>query len=181
MKKYVIILLAATMFASCLGTKHFSEKNSTAISKEKSEKERDSIFESRINKAINDAIITRIPSAKTSDEAFNKAVNAAVDEILLKLNMKKQSGDNSYELYYDLIKRELQFRAEIGETSSTKTDVKESAETEKSFEQTTDEYISKKVNAVPWWIWLLAVLWFLPQIIDRVQLIISPVRGLLKK
>ncbi|RZJ33713.1 MAG: hypothetical protein EOO51_12540 [Flavobacterium sp.] len=180
MKKLTLLIATSLILCSCLGTKSASEKSSSIVEKESNVKTTDSAVDARINKAIADAFKLMVPASKTSDEAFNKAVNSAVDEILEKLNVNKQSGDNSYSLMYDRIKRELIFQAKIAETSNKNSVVKTTEKHEKSFSQNVDEYLSKKANSIPWWFWLIAAVWFLPQIVSRMRIIANPI-GFLRK
>jgi len=181
MKKFIVIVFTLLMLISCAGTRKTTEKNSTTSVKEKTEVVIDSTKATQINKMIDDAATILVTRSDTSDKAFNEAVDKKVDEILSKLNLNKQSGDNGYSLAYDALKRELEFRAKVGETKSESQKVSTSKSTEKSFEQTTDEYISKKVTAIPWWFWVGLVVWFLPQVIEKVTAIINPISGFLKK
>ena len=50
-------------------------------------------------------------------------VNAKVDEILSKLNTAKNSGDNSYKLIYDKLKKQLEFYIKIAQTKNQNTQV----------------------------------------------------------
>ena len=75
----------------------------------------------------------------------------------------------------------MEFEASIGETINEKTKVSEKEKTEKSFEQTTDEYISKKIAAIPWWLYLIGFLYFAPRLIQGVSAIINPVSALITK
>lgn len=180
MKRIFLICLTSLLF-SCAGTHKVTEKTSTTNSKENTEIVKDSTLNSEINKKIDDAVNLIVTRSNTSDAEFNKAVDRAVDDILSKLNMTKQSGDNSYSLMYDKVKRELLLQMQVGETKSTSQTVNKSEKIEKSFEQVTDEYFSKKINMIPWWVWVAGAIWFLPKIIERVMLIVNPIRAMIKK
>jgi len=68
----------------------------------------------------------------------------------------------------------------IGETKDTKEITTTNTLIEKSFEQKSDEYFSKKVQQIPWWLYAIAAVYLLPKIIEVVSLIYAPISGLLK-
>ena len=94
-----------------------------------------------------------VPKAKTPDIDFNKKVDEKVDEILAKLNTTKTSGDNSYRLYYNLLKRQVEFEAKIGETQNENTTTNSEEKTEKTTEEIIDTYIYKRITTMPWYLW----------------------------
>lgn len=161
MKKYVYIILISFFCYSCLGTKKVIETNTSKKSVEKSEVKKDSSNVVEKNKAISDKLDLTVPKAKTDDKEFNKRVDSKVDEILAKLNTSKRSGDNSYKLYYNLLKRQVEFEAKIGSTQNEKTSVVNEEKTEKSTEDVIDTYIYKKVTTIPWWLWVFIYFMFL--------------------
>jgi signal recognition particle GTPase len=180
MKKYLALIIAFS-FIGCGTMKTNSEKNKSTKETNLSEKSKDSSHITEKNKAINDKSVIPVQKSDTGNRDFDAEVNRAVDRILASLNHQKSSGDNGYELYYDLIKRELQFRATIGETSNTKEKVKEKEKTEKSFEQKTDEYLSKKISQIPWWLYLIAIIYFAPKLIEGITAFTNPVLGILSR
>lgn len=181
MKRVIVCILLALLLVGCAGSKKVSEKSTVTNSTELSSFTKDSVAVKEINKKIDDAVKILVTNSNTSDEAFDAAVNRAVDDILSKLNIEKQSGDNSYNLYYDKIKRELLLQMKVGETKSESTKVDTDSNTEKTFEQKTDEYLFKKINMIPWWVWAIAVFWLLPSVIERVKLIVNPISSIFKK
>lgn len=176
----ILIILCAISLGSCSTLKE-SETNISSKKEKNTEKSKDSSHVTEKNKAINDHSIIPVQKSETGNRDFDAEVNRAVDRILAGLNQKKNSGDNGYELYYDLIKRELQFRATIGETSNVKEKVREKEKTELSFEQKTDQYLSKKVRQIPWWIYLLIALYFGPKLIEGVTAFTNPIIGLISR
>jgi uncharacterized protein YycO len=179
--KLIYLIIILILLTSCLGTKKVFENNTSKKSTEKTEIKKDSSNVVEKNKSISDKLDLSVPKTKTDDLEFNKRVDSKVDEILAKLNTSKKSGDNSYKLYYNLLKRQIEFEAKIGETKNETKETNSSEVSEKSFEEKTDEYISKKVSSIPWWIYVLLLFWFSPQIIQRVQSIINPISGMIKK
>ena len=180
MKKIAFILIFISL-NSCLGVRKIVEKKTISKEIEKTDLKTDSVNLLVKNNPINDKIDISVPESKTPDLDFNKAVNDRVDEILSKLNTSKTSGDNSYKLYYNLLKRQLNFEANIGETLNEKTNVSSEKTSEKSFEQQTDEYISKKVSRIPWWLYVIAAVWFGPIIVNKIKFFTDPLAMLLKK
>lgn len=181
MRKSILSLLIIIFFSSCLGSKKIVENSSIKKTTEKSEIKKDSSNVVEKNKSISDKLDLVVANSKTADAEFNKKVDAKVDEILAKLNTTKTSGDNSYKLYYNLLKRQVEFEAKIGETKNETKETNLSEVSEKSFEEKTDEYISKKINAIPWWIYAILIFWFAPQIINRVKSIVSPISMIFKR
>lgn len=177
----IIFLLLVLVTSSCSTLKTEAEKNRETKETKLSEKSKETSLETEKSKAINDKSVIPVQNSDTGNRDFDAEVNRAVDRILAGLNHQKSSGDNGYELYYDLIKRELQFRATIGETSNSKEKVAEKENTEISFEQKTDQYLSKKIRQIPWWIYLLAALYFAPKILEGVAAFTNPIIRLINK
>ncbi len=174
---FLFILLWMT---SC-ATKKTVEKTSVTKDVSSTTVTKDSSKISEINRKIDDAMRLLVTKSNSGDAEFDRKVNLAVDEILAKINLQKTSGNNSFSIDYDRITRELRVNAQVGETKDEVIATNKDSKVEKSFEQTTDEYISKKVSSIPWWIYLIVVVWFLPQIISRIMLITNPVMGLIRR
>lgn len=178
MKKsaYILLtfLLASTIW-SCRSIKSISETNSTTTKTETQEIKTDSVAKIETSKPIKDEIIINVPKSD------NEAVNKAIDALLQQLNTSKTSGSNSYTSRYDAENQRLLINFLIGQTQNKQTDVKNNTNTETNFEQQTDTYIYKKLKQIPIWFYVFVIFWFLPQIIDRLKLIISPFSTLLKK
>jgi len=123
MKKLIqlLILIFCLVLTGCSSTKKLKEENTLL----KSEiQKRDSIKNTVINQAIDDKLITPIVQSQTGNSVFDSLVNAKVDEILSKLNASKNSGDNSYKLIYDKLKKQLEFYVQIAQTKNENTAVK---------------------------------------------------------
>ena len=172
MKRLVLILVLVTL-TSCLGSKKISEKSS--VTTQTTEIKKDSTAKETINKVIKDEATFKVAESNTGDAGFDIRVNDAVANILRNINFQKTSGDNSYSVYYDEKLKELKAQIEVGETSNK--EVVTNSTSEKSFDQKTDEYLSKKITAIPWWVWLIVGIWFLPQILAK----INPIINLVKK
>ncbi|PKB18387.1 hypothetical protein [Flavobacterium sp. 5] len=74
-----------------------------------------------INQPINNNTVIPVIASNTNNSVFDSLVNSKVDEILNKLNYKNQSGDNSLEVKYNALLKELQILSKIGKTSSKAT------------------------------------------------------------
>lgn len=125
MKKLIhyiaLFIISSMVFTSCSSVKKLKQEN-TLLKNEINK--RDSIKNTIINQAIDDKLITPIVQSQTGNAVFDSLVNAKVDEILSKLNTAKNSGDNSYKLIYDKLKKQLEFYAQIAQTKNENTAVK---------------------------------------------------------
>lgn len=125
MKKLIhhiaLLIISSMVFTSCSSAKKLKQENT--LLKNEIQK-RDSIKNTVINKAIDDKLITPIAQSQTGNAVFDSLVNAKVDEILSKLNTAKNSGDNSYKLIYDKLKKQLEFYAQIAQTKNENNTVK---------------------------------------------------------
>jgi uncharacterized UPF0160 family protein len=123
MKKSIqlLILTFCILLISCSSTKKIKEEN-TFLKNEIHK--RDSIRNTVINQAVDDNLITPVVQSQTGNAIFDSLVNAKVDEILSKLNTAKNSGDNSYKLFYDKLKKQLEFYVQIAQTQNENTSVK---------------------------------------------------------
>lgn len=168
MKKF-ILLLAVLLMTGCMGTKIVSDKSTVTKSLENTDTKHDTQKETKINKGIN---AQSGISLKTGDSL----VNTRIREAMRNYNYSNQSGSNSTNVKFDEASMALLIANIVGETSDTKeTDTKTTIK-EKTFEQQTDEYLSKKMVAVPWWLWAIGIMMFLPKAIDFVVAIIHPFR-----
>lgn len=173
--KNLIYILVFVLFTSCLGSKKVMETNKSTTEKQSSEVVKDSTTNTETNAEIKDRIVINVP------ETDNTEVMEMFTSVLRRLNTSKSSGSNSYQMRYDEETKELIADIKVAATEMQKTRVTSDSKIEKSFEQTTDEYISKKVKLIPWWFWIGIIVWFLPQITDRAKLIINPLQSLFKK
>ena len=126
MKKLIhyiaLFIISSMVFTSCSSAKKLKQENT--LLKNEIQK-RDSIKNTVINQAIDDKLVIPIVQSQTGNAVFDSLVNTKVDEILSKLNTAKKSGDNSYKLIYDKIKKQLEFYAQISQTKNENTAVKD--------------------------------------------------------
>lgn len=119
----LLIFLSSSLFLiSCKSKQVIKESNITTVDKTH---EIDSLKNVIINQAMNQKII--IPVGQLSGNDCDEYTNAKIDEILQKLNLEAQSGDNSFEIKYNKILKQLEILNKIGQTSSTDTKVKDKA------------------------------------------------------
>lgn len=116
-----LFIISSMVFTSCSSAKKLKQENT--LLKNEIQK-RDSIKNTVINQAIDDKLVTPIVQSQTGNAIFDSLVNAKVDEILSKLNTAKNSGDNSYKLIYDKLKKQLEFYVQIAQTKNENTAVK---------------------------------------------------------
>jgi hypothetical protein len=166
---FIIFLI---LFTSCLGTKKVTDKEAVTTKTEKTTTKTDSTSKVDTNLGINDRIVVNVPQA--NDENTTKLVDA----ILSQLNTSKSSGGNSYTSSYDKETRKLVIDFIIASTQNKETRSAVKTDTEQTFEQTVTENTKKVVKMIPWWLWLIVGVWFLPQIINRVKLILVPFSGI---
>lgn len=120
--QYIILFtLSLILLAGCSSAKRIKQET-TLIENEIQKK--DSTKSTVINQQIDDKLITPIVQSQTGNPVFDSLVNAKVDEILSKLNTSKNSGDNSYRLIYDKLKKQLEFYAKIAQTKNENTSAK---------------------------------------------------------
>jgi hypothetical protein len=113
----ILFFIFSLVIISCSSAKKLT-KEDTLIENEFNRN--DSIKNTVVNKEINDKLITSVIQSQTGNASLDSLVNAKIDEILSKLNTSKNSGDNSYNLIYDKIKRQLEFNARIAQTQDEK-------------------------------------------------------------
>lgn len=174
-EKILSYILIGLLVVSCFSCSSFKESSKNSVTKEKQSSVlvKDSTAKIETSLPIKDNIVINVP--RSEDEALNKALDA----ILSNLNTSKTSGNNSYRSTYDAENQRLLIEFLIGQTQNKEVATAVDSKTEISFEQQTDEYFKKKMKALPWWIYLIAFIYFLPIILDRLKLIFSPVLSLL--
>lgn len=92
------------------------------------------------NKAIIDSLSWQIAKIKTSKKDCDSLSQDAVNKVLKSLNAKKQSGDNSYELKYNALKRQFDLIVKIGATKNVSTTKKQTKN------KTSYRYITKTIT-----------------------------------
>lgn len=174
MKKLLIILCVFITFSSCSVLKE-TKKNSTTKETESSTLVKDSISNKETSLPINDRVVINVP--KTDNAELMEMFRLFAQQF----NTSKTSGSNSYTSRYDEEKNQVVIDFVVAATEKLQTISNKETSSEKTIEQQTDEYIEKKIKRIPWWVWALAAFWFLPSILQRVQLVLNPLASLLKR
>lgn len=119
-KLHAILLLLLLVLSSCGASKKYKSEDTLLVS---TTSNKDSTKTTLINQAIEDKLITPVVQSQTGNVAFDSLVNKKVDEILQKLTTEKISGDNSYSLLYDSLKKQLEFYIKVAQTKNENTQV----------------------------------------------------------
>lgn len=117
--KFFAVLLVALFFASC-GKKNLSSTEIKIDSIKIVDVEK-LILKEKLERslAINDSFFKNIPEIKTGATNLkdcDSLCNLKIKESLKNLNTKKTSGNNSYNLYWDEVKRNVVLAVKIDET-----------------------------------------------------------------
>lgn len=172
MKKYIIII-SFFLFCSCASKKTHFLKNEKTISEAVTTK-KDSIKTKEVSRKIED-------NFSVSLRTNNKLVDSILKERLKGFVSKKTSGTNSYSAKFNYDKMVLDIATLVGETQNTNTETSTDILSEKTISETTDEYIKEVKKRIPFWVYIIAIIYFLPSIIEKIQFIINPLYGILKK
>lgn len=146
MKKQMKIFICLLVFISSLflsGCKSQQPIHEKTVTVENNQHLIDSLRELLVNKAINENLKIKVPSSNTGNANLDSIINKAVADILSKINFSKISGDNSFEMLYNALKRELVVNAKVGETSSSNTKVKDKEIKDKTTEKQKDVPVNK--------------------------------------
>jgi len=179
--RYFIYIVFFFSFVGCKSVKSTQELSSITKESEKIEVQNDSISRIETNGAIKDEVITSVPRSNTNNAVLDSLVDAKVDRILRMLNTRKNSGGNNYRLEFDELTREIRAYFELAETQNEFQATNSSKKKEISFEEQTDSYVKKKIRSIPFWIYIIAAIWFLPQIIEKLTFVSSPLVGIASK
>lgn len=74
-----------------------------------------------ISLPINNNTVIPVIASKTNNRVFDSLVNTKVDEILKKLNYQNQSGNNSLEVKYNALLKQLEIQSKTGQTANKDT------------------------------------------------------------
>lgn len=153
MKKYIsyfillliVIFITSVFLISCKAQEPINQ--STTVTKNY-QRQIDSLKLLVINRAIQDKLKIPVPNSNSGNKSVDSLVNIALNDILSKLNYSKISGDNSFELLYDALKRELSVNTKVGETTSEKTNVKDKITDDTSTDKKEQIVIKKPYNNI---------------------------------
>ena len=170
--KNILFILIFISLTSCLGVKKLVEKKSISNETEKTQVIKDSISDREINREINNEYT--IPLKST-----DSLVNNRIREALQNFQAGAKSGGNSTRIVFDEDALAFKIASIVGQTQNTNTSTNKDTKVEKSTEEVVVETSKKIIKRIPFWIWLVVGLWFLPQIVSRLQILINPLSNLL--
>jgi hypothetical protein len=173
MKRILLLLSIVIFFSSCRSLRQTTEKTKDTTTTESTESTTDSTSSIVESAPIQDRVIINVP------ETDNTELNKMLDAILMQLNTSKQSGSNSYSLRFSPEDKKLIADFTVAASKVEKTTTSSDFKSERSFSEEVDEYFEQKIKRIPFWVYIVLAIWFLPQILTRVQMIINPVAGLL--
>ena len=171
-KGFIIAVLALVflMLTSCLGTKQTTEKNSVSNTTE--------------NKQVDNTKQTDIATNRPIDDKFNipirsndEAVNTAIRNAFRDFGYTKQSGTNSTQMSFDPDAMAFKIANYIGQTQDKSTVVKTDNTSTKTSNTVKEDAFYKKIQVIPWYIYVAAAIFFLPNILK----IISPAYAIIQK
>ncbi|MFD0862487.1 hypothetical protein ACFQ1M_09735 [Sungkyunkwania multivorans] len=169
-----LYILLPFLLIGCLGTKKTTERSNVTRQTEKSEMLRDSSRTKSINRAIDNEYM--IPLKST-----DSLVNELVREAFSNFSAGARSGSNSTRIVFDEDALAFKIASIVGETSDIETTTTTETKMERSFEQILIENTKKVIRMIPMWVWVALLLWFAPQIMSRIRLLVNPLIGILKK
>lgn len=116
-------------------------------------------------------------SLKTTDSLVNQRINQA----LANFKFTERSGSNHTTAYYDAETMQLLIQSFVAATQDKTVATNTDSATETTLATTIDNYLYEKVVRLPWWAWVLAAVWLLPMVIDRLKLLFFPLLKLLNE
>lgn len=114
--KYILVFVCVAM-VSC---KSKMPLHNTSFSELIVNEDTNTKTEVNTNKAIIDSLSILIGKIKTSNPECDSITQNAIENLLKSINVSKASGDNSYQLKYNDIKRQLELLVKIGATKDEK-------------------------------------------------------------
>lgn len=111
----VLISLSSFLFFGSCKTQKLPPVDPIVINHEK---ETATVEKETISKPIDDKVKIIVVESNSNNTAFDSLVNSKVDDILNKLNYQKQSGDNSFDIKYNALLRQLEINSKIGQTTN---------------------------------------------------------------
>ena len=172
--KKILFFIICMSFSSCLGVKKFVEKKSVSKLTEKTEISTDSVATKEVTREINNEYT--IPLKST-----DSLVNNRIREALQNFQAGAKSGGNSTRIIFDANALALKIASFVGETQNTNTATNNETKIEKTDEERIVEISKKVYKMIPWWIWVVVIVWFLPVIIDRLSFLIGPLAPFIQR
>jgi hypothetical protein len=173
----ITVLLGALSSCSTLGkvVKKETVTNATEVVKTDNKE----ISTTRTSEAIQDRVVINVP------ESDNKELMDMFNSMMKQMNISKSSGTNSYNSKYNEELKQWVIDFTVAQTLNKEKEKVTDTKSEKTFEQSVDEYIKKIV--IPWWIYLIAFVLLYPNIekiiktiVNIISKIVIPTRNIFK-
>lgn len=126
------------------------------------------------NRAIDDKIVVNV---KTPDEAINAAIRNAFKDFAY----SKESGSNSTNMTFDPDQMAFKIANYIGETQDKTSSSNTDTSKEVTIEERADRYIERRIKSLPWWVYIIGVLYFAPKLIEGISSFINPISTIVKR
>lgn len=162
----LLLIAFALMCTGCMGSKKVFNSKTESRKSDSSSVKSDSVKLTKINRAIDDEFTVKVAQSSSNNKSLDSLVNAKVDEILRQINTTKQSGGNSYKLYYDDVLRAVRAEFKLAETKDENLSTNKETATSSNEVLTTDQQVERVIYALPWWVWAIVAFFALPKIID---------------
>jgi hypothetical protein len=175
-----LVILCLVFLSSCALSKKTQRHTEYVQKSEKEVKKRDSVARVVVNGAIKDQLHLWVPEINTKDGAFNTRCTEEIDRLLQQLNTEKSSGNNSYKMFYDIEKRLIALKVQIQETSSRESSVANTHFKQIDYTKEIDAYVYKKIRVIPWWLYLIIVIWFFPNLVQVIKYLLVPIKPFIK-
>lgn len=173
MKKLILLLLISSLHSCTTFKKATEQKTETTTSDIlRSSTKIDSTTLTEINRGIKDNFAV---SLRTN----NKSLDSLLELKFEGFNSVKTSGSNSFSTRFNKEDFTLGFEAIVGETKNIESKTEKDQNTEQTFTSEVDSYFSEKISKLPFWVYIVAVIFFAPRILAGVSSILNPAMGLI--
>ena len=168
--RIVILLFTFYAVASCSALSKTKESNKVTESTEVTNTKEESKDITVVSEPIKDRVIINVPKSD------NTELTAMFNQMMKQINTSKSSGSNSYNSKYDEELKQWVIDFTVAQTQNKEKELIKDTNTTNTFKQNVDEYI--KTIKVPWWLYLIAFIYFFPQIKSFLTTIFNLVKKL---
>ena len=170
---FIVFIVLLTVFigslSSCSTLGKIAKKETVTNATEVVKTDNKEISTTRTSEAIQDRVIINVP------ESDNKELMDMFNSMMKQMNISKSSGSNSYNSKYNEELKQWVIDFTVAQTLNKEKEKVTDTKSEKTFEQSVDEYIKKIV--IPWWVYAIAFVLLYPNI----EKIFTTVFGLIKR
>jgi hypothetical protein len=174
MKTKIIAVCILILLGSCKSFKKTTETKSTKQNVQ-TEIKRDSIATLEINKPIKDVVEIQVPKSD------NAEVQIMFERLLQQMNTSKTSGSNSYRSSFDPETGKLLIEYLIGQTENIKTATNHEINSTDQMIIESEKTVKEVIKRIPFWIWIIAFVYFGPTIFKKIQFFVNPLLKLINK